>query len=83
MRITLDKPHHHAGELRAPGDTLNVNAIDGEWLVLRGVGHRTTPPDLAQHANAILPADAGDEPETHTMSTAVDADATAGVSNHG
>ncbi|MET3652479.1 DUF7210 family protein [Dyella japonica] len=83
MRITLDKPHTHAGEPFAPGAVLNLNSIEGEWLVLRGVGHRTTPADLAQHANAILPADAGGEPETHTMSTAVDADATAGVSNHG
>lgn len=83
MHITLNKPHTHAGQLLAAGAQLSLNAIEAEWLIVRGVAHRTTPVDLAHHANAITPAAAGSEPQPNTISTAVDADATAGVSNHG
>jgi hypothetical protein len=83
MRITLDKPHTHAGQLGAVRANLDVNAIEAEWLILRGVAHRTTPANLAQHANSITPADAGNAPTEDNTRTAVDADATAGVSNHG
>jgi hypothetical protein len=59
MRITLDKPHTHAGKLLPKGTTFEVNLIEGEWLCLREVGHRTTPADLAQHANASTGANTG------------------------
>lgn len=56
MRITLDKPHTHGGKLLPAGSTFEVNAIEGEWLCLRDVGHRTTPADLAQHASVSTSA---------------------------
>ena len=57
MRITLDKPHTHAGKLLPAGSTFEVNAIEGEWLCVRSVAHRTTPADLAQHASSNTSAE--------------------------
>lgn len=79
MRVTLDKPHSHAGKDEAAGAHLDLCAVDAEWLILRGVAHRTTPADLARHANSITPASAGAESPEDPSRAADDADAHAGA----
>ena len=79
MRITLDVTHTHAGEEFPPKKVLDLNSVDAEWLLSRSKAHRTSPADLAQHANAIVPAAAGPDSDNTTMRAADDAGALAGA----
>lgn len=36
--VMLKKPHTHAKKDYEPGETIEVNELDAEWLVLQGVG---------------------------------------------
>lgn len=79
MRITLDAVHTHAGTELSPGANLDLNVVEAEWLLLRRKAHRTTPADLANHANAIVSATADADIEDNTMRAAEDAGAHAGA----
>lgn len=37
MKVTLTKPHTHAGTKHAAGATIDVNDADRQWLTANGV----------------------------------------------
>lgn len=79
MRVTLNRHHTHAGDRKPPGTPLDLSTRQAEWLIGKGAAHRTTPVDLAKHANAIVPAEAAHDENEVTTRPADDADATAGA----
>lgn len=39
VKVTLTRPHTHAGVKYMPGQVISVSAADAQWLQDRGVGN--------------------------------------------
>lgn len=42
MKVTLIKPHTHAGHDKQPSDVIEVDAVEGAWLEKLGVAQHDT-----------------------------------------
>ena len=61
-RLTLNRPHTHAGRLYAPGAVLDVDPAIADWLI----GHGVAQPEPEPHPT--VPAEPESEPKAKSRS---------------
>ena len=63
-RLTLNRPHTHAGRLYAPGAVLDVDPRTADWLIAEGVAQQEPAPEVPQ----TVPAEPEPEPKAKSRS---------------